>query len=47
MNKRTVTVIGSYNVGLFFKGQQLPRIGETVIGDRFYEGGGAKVLIKP
>jgi ribokinase len=42
MNKRTVTVIGSYNVGLFFKGQQLPGIGETVIGDRFYEGGGGK-----
>jgi ribokinase len=37
-----VTVIGSYNVGLFLKGQVLPGPGETVIGDQFHEGGGGK-----
>ena len=42
MEKRTVTVIGSYNVGLFLKGEVLPHPGETVIGDHFYEGGGGK-----
>lgn len=42
MNKKTVTVVGSYNVGLFFKGQRLPAPGETVIADEFMEGGGGK-----
>ena len=42
MDKKFVTVIGSYNVGLFFKGQAIPKIGETVIGEEFYEGGGGK-----
>jgi len=42
MNKKTVTVVGSYNVGLFFKGQRLPALGETVIADEFMEGGGGK-----
>jgi len=42
MGRDTVTVIGSYNVGLFLKGEVLPKPGETVIGDKFYEGGGGK-----
>lgn len=42
MKQQTVTIIGSYNVGLFLKGEVLPKAGETVIGDQFYEGGGGK-----
>jgi len=42
MPDTTVTIIGSYNVGLFLKGKHLPDQGETVIGDEFYEGGGGK-----
>ena len=42
MAAKTVTIIGSYNVGLFLKGEILPSPGETVIGDEFYEGGGGK-----
>ncbi len=42
MKQNNVTVIGSYNVGLFLKGQRLPVLGETIIGDKFYEGGGGK-----
>jgi ribokinase len=41
-DKSFVTVIGSYNVGLFLKGTRLPTVGETVIGDQFHEGGGGK-----
>lgn len=39
---RNITVIGSYNAGLFFKGQNIPAVGETLIGDSFYQGGGGK-----
>ena len=39
---KPVTVVGSYNVGLFFKGKNLPQSGETVIGDIFYESWGGK-----
>ena len=42
MDKKTVTVVGSYNVGLFLKGQSFPGPGETVIGTEFKEGGGGK-----
>ena len=42
MDQRPVTVIGSYNVGLFLKGEHLPAPGETVIGSQFHEGGGGK-----
>jgi ribokinase len=42
MKRDTITVIGSYNVGLFLKGHTLPSIGETVICNEFYEGGGGK-----
>lgn len=37
-----VTVVGSYNVGLFLKGGSIPRAGETLIGESFYESGGGK-----
>ena len=30
---KPIVVVGSYNVGLFIKGQRLPQKGETVIGD--------------
>ena len=39
---KTVTVIGSYNVGLFLNGKILPKAGETIIADKFYESGGGK-----
>jgi len=39
---QNVTVVGSYNVGLFLKGKRLPVVGETVVGDQFHEGGGGK-----
>ena len=42
MEQKLITIIGSYNVGLFLKGQKIPSVGETVIGDIFYEGGGGK-----
>lgn len=41
-SSRTITVIGSYNVGLFLKGDTLPAPGETQIGTKFHEGGGGK-----
>ncbi len=37
-----MTIIGSYNVGLFLKGAAIPGVGQTFIGDEFYEGGGGK-----
>jgi len=42
MPQKTITIVGSYNVGLFLKGDRLPSVGETVIGDKFHEGGGGK-----
>ena len=42
MSGNQVTVIGSYNVGLFLKGEVLPKKGETVIGHTLHEGGGGK-----
>jgi len=42
MAKNEVTIIGSYCVGLFLKGEALPAKGETVIGNEFFEGGGGK-----
>lgn len=42
MGKKHITVIGSYNVGLFLKGETLPKKGETIIGHTFHEGGGGK-----
>jgi ribokinase len=37
-----ITLVGSYNVGLFLKGARLPEPGETVIADAFVESGGGK-----
>ena len=39
---KPITIVGSYNVGLFLKGERLPHVGETVIADTFHEGGGGK-----
>jgi len=39
---KEVTIVGSYNVGLFLKGGRLPDAGETVIADEFLESGGGK-----
>jgi len=39
---KPIVVVGSYNVGLFIKGDRLPEKGETVIGHTFYEGAGGK-----
>ncbi|MFA5044322.1 MAG: ribokinase [Paludibacter sp.] len=37
-----ITIIGSYNVGLFLKSKKFPEIGETIISNQFFEGGGGK-----
>ena len=42
LRARGITVVGSYNVGLFLKGQRLPATGETVVADSFVEGAGGK-----
>ena len=42
MSQKSITIIGSYNVGLFLKGDRLPAFGETIIADEFIEGGGGK-----
>ena len=42
MQNNVITIICSYNVGLCLKGQTIPSVGQTVIGDQFYEGGGGK-----
>ena len=40
--RQGITIVGSYMVGLFMKGERIPMIAETVIGREFYEGGGGK-----
>lgn len=40
--RKPIVVVGSYNVGLFIKGDRLPAKGETVVGDAFHEGPGGK-----
>ena len=42
MSRGTVTIIGSYNAGLFCKADRLPDVGETLIGTKYWEGGGGK-----
>ena len=42
MGKGKILVIGSYNAGLFLKGDALPGTGETVMGHTFFESGGGK-----
>jgi ribokinase len=37
-----ITIIGSYNVGLFFKSEEFPKTGETIISNQFAESGGGK-----
>jgi len=37
-----ITIIGSYNVGLFLKSKNFPEVGETIISNEFFEGGGGK-----
>jgi len=42
LRARGITIVGSYNVGLFLKGQRLPATGETIVADSFVEGAGGK-----
>lgn len=42
MASKRVTIVGSYNVGLFLKGARFPEIGETLVADKFFEGPGGK-----
>lgn len=42
MERKQITVVGSYNVGLFLKGDSIPKVGQTLIGHTFTEGGGGK-----
>lgn len=42
MDKKTVTIIGSYNIALFLKSKRLPSVGETVIADEYIESVGGK-----
>ena len=42
MTTGVITIVASYNASIFLKGQRLPGFGETVIADKFYEGGGGK-----
>ncbi len=40
--RKGITIVGSYMVGLFMKGDRIPKVAETLIGNSFYEGGGGK-----
>jgi len=42
MDKKMITIVGAYNIGLFLKGQRLPSLGESVTADQFIEGAGGK-----
>jgi len=42
MKQNVITIIGSYNVGLFLKGNKFPIVGETIIANQFIESGGGK-----
>jgi len=42
MKQKKITIIGSYNVGFFFVGDAMPVLGETIMGNKFHEGGGGK-----
>ena len=37
-----VTIVGSYNVGIFLKSSKLPKPGETILADNYFEGPGGK-----
>ena len=40
--RKDITIVGSYIVGLSMKGERIPKVAETLIGNSFYEGGGGK-----
>ena len=40
--RQGIVIVGSYNVGLFLKGERIPKVAETLIGTEFFEGGGGK-----
>ena len=40
--KNKVVVVGSYNTDLTIKTKRIPRPGETVLGGKFFQGGGGK-----
>lgn len=42
MEQKNITIIGSYNVGIFLKSNEFPVKGETIIAKQFVEGGGGK-----
>jgi ribokinase len=42
MDKKTITIVGAYNIDLSMKGQRLPVFGESVIADQFIQGAGGK-----
>ncbi|MCX6001048.1 MAG: ribokinase [Chloroflexi bacterium] len=42
MDKKTITIVGAYNIDLSMKCRRLPVLGETVTADRFKEGAGGK-----
>lgn len=42
MGNGRILIVGSYNVGLFLKGKNIPKEGETLIGTTFTESGGGK-----
>lgn len=42
MKQNVITIIGSYNVGIFLKSTEFPKTGETIIAKEFVEGGGGK-----
>ena len=42
MDKKTITIVGAYNIDLSMKGPRLPVLGETVTADQFKQGAGGK-----
>ncbi len=39
---KLVTIVGSYNVGIFLKSSKFPKPGETILADNYFEGPGGK-----
>ena len=42
MMDKKITIVGSYNVGIFLKSDNFPEPGETVLAHTYFEGGGGK-----
>ena len=42
MMDKKITIVGSYNVGIFLKSDNFPDPGETVLAHTYFEGGGGK-----